>query len=479
MEARQSTPSLMSRNPLYQVSEDERPNSVVVVGGGLVGVTTAYYLARAGFQVQVLEKRKNVCDTTTVGDAGALRLVSSETFARPSSVFAALRSLLGLPALRDVPGEEENDYVNFDRACLRDSQFASWAWTFVKKSFSSGRAERDLAMRRLIYASHGLFLSLIEEEKMAVPVTQGSLEIYRNHQSLMTALENARVRSIEHKIPFEVLQPDELYAAHPYLRNSSLPTEALSGAIYYPKDVSVDSTLFVKEMERICREKYNVQFHYNTTMKNVVVEEDRVVGVQTHQKHCCRPEFENADGSASARLFTADAYVFCVGAQASSEEMPPSLSLPVYPVKSYSMTAPTLASALKYKPTSLLLDNERRVYYTPLSESLRASSVAEFSPHPEPTQEIVSSLYQVASKTLPLAAQWEKSQMWRGVRPVSADGLPIVSRTPLQNAFLNAGHGSGAFRTALGSGYAISSILSGSGHTTRGVPLAPLHMERF
>jgi FAD dependent oxidoreductase len=166
--------------------------------------------------------------------------------------------------------------------------------------------------------------------------------------------------------------------------------------------------------------------------------------------------------------------------------------------------------------------------------SLRASSVAEFSRKPEPTPEIVTSLFHTASKTMPLAAQWDKSQMWRGVRPVSADGLPIVSRTPLDNAFMNAGHGSGAFKTALGCGrcclcgtsplllsrtlelsnsaslsllffcvailpsrhlcsasfvhllfphssvgYVMSAILSGSNHTTRGVPLAPLRMNRF
>jgi D-amino-acid dehydrogenase len=93
-----------------------------------------------------------------------------------------------------------------------------------------------------------------------------------------------------------------------------------------------------------------------------------VVGVKTHQKHCCRPEFENADGSVSSRQFTADAYVFCIGAQAASEELPSSLSLPVYPVKSYSMTAPTLPSSAKHTPTCLVLDNERRVYYTPLTD---------------------------------------------------------------------------------------------------------------
>jgi D-amino-acid dehydrogenase len=416
---------------------------VLVIGGGLIGVTTAYCLRCRGHEVTVVEREAGPGRQTSFANGGLL----SPSMPEPWNAPGCWRVLLGSLGRSDTA-------LKLRLSALPG--LASWGMTFLRNSRPALFERNLLSNLRLARYSLEALRRLREQTQLDYAGAQrGSLRIFRSRASLGHAWAAVQPLSQE-GLTFRTLEPAAAVELEPALE----PIAAeLAGAIHCPDDETGDAWRFCEALTARAREG-GVEFRFGTAIGALEGGAAGITGART-----------------SAGRLVADCYVIAAGSYSTRLLRPLGLELPVQPVKGYSVTfdrvdgAPALALPLA--------DDDLHAVVTPLADVIRVAGTAEFAGYDLTLRpERVRNLLALVQRLLPDRPQLApaKARAWCGLRPVSADGVPIIGATGIPNLMVNGGHGPLGWTMAAGSAQLLADLLA---HRSPAIDPAPYAWARF
>ena len=404
---------------------------VIVLGAGVVGTTAAWYLARAGHVVTVVERREDAALETSFANGGQISVSHAEPWANPAAPAAILRWL----------GREDAPLLFRLRADARQ-----WAWglRFLLECLPA----RTLANTRAIL-SLGLY-SRAELQRLRAEAridydqqTRGILHLFTEAAALEHAArvgERMRALGMERVLKTAA----ECVAIEPALAES---TVTIAGGEYSAADESGDAHKFTQALARRAL-AFGVTFLYGRTAARIERGGDRVSGVV----------LAGTDGG-ETRL-SADAYVLALGSHSPLLAGAAGVRLSVYPVKGYSLTLPLRPGDVA--PVTSLTDEAHKLVFSRLGERLRVAGTAELNGYDTALNDVrCEALARRAAALFPRAGDRAQAQFWTGLRPATPSNVPIIGRSRLRNLYLDTGHGTLGWTLACGSGRAIADIVSG------------------
>jgi len=419
---------------------------IVVVGGGVVGVTTARELLRAGHRVTVLERHPLAGNETSKGNAAQRSYGVVYPWADPSMVFKALPWILQKSGPLKLKVPPSVDATRFMFATLR------YAWS----PGLFGLNKR--AMLRLAMHSRERFLALEQEHDLAFDGQHRGLLHLASKPEVMNDYRATHELLNDMGIASRLLTPEQVRAAEPGMIGDG----PLYGAISYDTDGTGDCHLFSRSLASVC-EQLGANFRYEVKVERLVADETRVNAVQ----------LTNAEG----RLETleADAFVICAGCWSPQLLHPLGLRLPIYPIKGYSITVP-LNDASK-GPVSTIHDDNFKVVSTRLGDRLRATGFVELADfNRDIPQARIDTIKRSVESRFPGCADLAAAETWTGFRPMTPDGPAIIGKGPRDNLFLNTGHGTFGWTLSAGSASVIAQLI---GHQEPAVLLDAFRPGRF
>jgi len=416
----------------------------LVVGGGLIGVLTAWYLAERGFQVAVLERREGTALETSYANGGLVTPSQSDPWNAPGTLLHLLRWL----------GREDSPLLLRPRALP-----GMWRWglefLFASRAAHWWRAaEANLRLGLYSVAALKALRASLKLEYEALSV--GTLKVFRDRDSLERSTVLARSLA-PLGLEYKTLDAAATVDMEPLLAPL---TEKLAGAIHYPADESGDAQLFTRQLERHARDA-GVRFQFGAEVKSVRADGGAVSSVAT-----------------GAGELTADVYVLAAASASPALAAPLGIRLPIYPVKGYSVTLPGMDWTRRLSMP--LVDFEQKVVITPLGQRLRIAGTAEFAGYDLTlNRRRCAHILRHALELVPeIASQAEhvEAQHWAGLRPMTCDGPPVVGATAYPNLFINAGHGPLGWTLGAGSSRALADLVAGRKPE---LELAPYRPARF
>ncbi|OZI66760.1 D-amino acid dehydrogenase [Bordetella genomosp. 11] len=399
---------------------------VVVLGGGVIGTTTAYYLARAGARVTVLERQPGVALETSFANAGQVSPGYSTPWAAPGIPSKAIKWMFQRHAPLALRCDGSLFQLRWLAALLANCNATRYA---TNKERMLRLAEFSRHCLQAVRAETG-----IEYEGRSL----GLLQLFRDAAQFEAAQRDISVLQ-EQGIPYELLSATELAKAEPALARARC---RLAGGLRLPNDETGDCHLFTRELA-ILAARLGVDFRYGVSAEALVVEGDRVAGVR-----------------AGGKLLAADRTVLALGSMSRAMAAPLGMDLPVYPVKGYSLTVPIVDESAA--PVSTLLDETYKVAVTRLGRRIRVGGMAELAGYDlrlKPRRRATLSM--VLQDLYPGAGDVERADFWTGLRPMTPDGTPIVGRSRYRDLYLNTGHGTLGWTMACGSGRIVADQICG------------------
>jgi D-amino-acid dehydrogenase len=395
---------------------------VVILGSGVIGVTSAYYLAQAGHDVTVLDRQPGPALETSFANAGQISPGYASPWAAPGIPLKAVKWMMQ----RHAPLSITPDGTLFQ---------LQWMWQMLKNCTPERYAVNKERMVRLAEYSRDCFKVLraatgIEYEGRQ----QGTTQLFRTQKQLDDAAKDIDVLR-ETGVPYQLLNREQLVAAEP-----GLDQNKLVGGLRLPNDETGDCQLFTTRLTAMA-EQLGVKFRYGVDITGLVKAGDAIKGVQ------CGPE-----------LVTADSYVVALGAY-STTLLKNLVDIPVYPLKGYSITVPIVDADAA--PVSTILDETYKIAVTRFDDRIRVGGMAEiagFDQRLNPRRR--ETLEMVVNDLFPGAGDTASASFWTGLRPMTPDGTPIVGRTGLRNLFVNTGHGTLGWTMSCGSAQLLSDIIS-------------------
>lgn len=413
---------------------------VMVLGAGVTGVTTAWYLRAAGYSVSVVDRQPGPALETSFANGGQISISHPEPWSSPSAPLIALRWLGRADApLRMHLGTDPARWrwlLGFLRECL-PSRHRRNAEAIAALAVHSGRCLRELRAR--------LGLEYDQQER-------GILHLFREASELRAARHKLELLN-RHGIDARLCDRDECTEIEPALRAFSAQ---LAGALYAPGDESGNANRFTVALAaHACAA--GVQFHYGTRIDRITHDGARATGVR----------IIHADGSADT--LGADAYVLCLGSHGPGLVAPLGERLPIYPVKGYSVTLPLRDPARA--PCVSLTDESRRIVCSRLGDELRVAGTAEISGYDaSPDAARCAPLLKWVDTVFPGAADVANARPWAGLRPCTPSNVPIIGCGRYTNLWYNTGHGSLGWTLACGSAQALVDLLAGKRAAVEGFP---------
>jgi D-amino-acid dehydrogenase len=399
---------------------------VLILGSGVIGVTSAYYLARAGHEVTVIDRQPEPALETSFANAGEVSPGYSSPWAGPGVPVKAIKWLLMKHGPLVIRPKLDPVMWVWLAKMLRNCTSARYA---VNKSRMIPIAEYSRDCLRDLRRDIGIQY----DER-----SQGTLQLFRYQAQLDGTGEDVAVLK-QYGVPYETLSREGCIAVEPALSGVK---EKFVGGLRLPQDETGDCHMFTQALAKHA-EALGVRFMFNTGIDRIVTDGARVSGVAT-----------------SAGMLQADAYVLALGSWSSRLVAPLGISLPVYPVKGYSITVPiTDASGA---PESTVMDESYKVAITRLGNRIRVGGTAEISG-------FSTKLYDARRATLdhsltdlfPRGGDLAKATFWSGLRPMTPDGPPVIGPTQYANLHLNTGHGTLGWTMSCGSGRVLADMLSG------------------
>ncbi|WP_322086775.1 D-amino acid dehydrogenase [Burkholderia sp. BCC1999] len=398
---------------------------VVILGSGVVGVASAYYLARAGHEVTVIDREAGPALETSFANAGQISPGYAAPWAAPGVPLKAVKWMFE----KHAPLAIRLDGTRFQ---------LQWMYQMLRNCTAERYAVNKGRMVRLAEYSRDCLQALradtgIEYEGR----TGGTLQLFRTQQQLDGAAKDIAVLQ-EANVPFELLSPAELKRAEPALAAVS---HKLTGGLRLPGDETGDCQLFTTRLAALA-ESLGVKFRYNTPIDALAIAGGKIAGVQC--------------GSETVR---ADAYVVALGSY-STNFISNLMKIPVYPLKGYSITAPIVNEAAA--PVSTVLDETYKIAITRFDQRIRVGGMAEIVGFDKKLRAARRETLEMCVNDLfPGGGDTSKATFWTGLRPMTPDGTPIVGRTPVSNLFLNTGHGTLGWTMSCGSGQLLANLISG------------------
>lgn len=400
---------------------------VLVLGGGLMGVTTAYYLARDGCEVTVVEQQDGVGREASGSNAGILAAGHAFAWGSPRAPLMLLRSLLGQQTAI--------------RVRLRpDLRLYAWGLRFLRECTADRARRNTLVKLRLCQYSLAAMGELARREGIAYhAIARGALYLYRDARELDLGVKKMRLLA-EHGQRQEVLDPAGVAKLDPIFEPVK---HKIAGGVLDLGDSSGDSQLFTEELARVCREKFGVTVHTGTRVRALRARGDRISEVLTDRG-----------------VLTADAYVLALGVHSPIVARTAGVGLPVYPAKGYSSTFPLRPGAPA--PTIPCVDEQWLVAWSRMGDRLRLTSTAEFTGYDWGwSPQNFANIRQLAGDLFPDAVDFSRGQYRACLRPMTPAGPPILGAGRHQNLFFNTGHGHMGWTMACGSGRIVADLILG------------------
>lgn len=414
---------------------------VLVLGAGVVGVATAYFLARKGHEVVVADRQPGVGLETSFANGGQISASHAEPWANPDT----LRKVWKWLGRADAPLLFR---FRFDPALW------SWGLRFLANC-TAARAKVNIerTLRIALYSRRCLGELRDETGIQYDQKTQGILHFYRDAREFEHAVHQAAVMTgmgCERR----PLDPAGCVGLEPAFASVQ---GQLAGGIYSPDDESGDAHLFTTHLAELCR-TMGVEFRFAEAIQAIRAESGAVTGVDT--------------GSGT---LAADAYVVALGSYSPQFLKPLGIRLPIYPAKGYSVTLPVTDPARA--PELSLTDDEHKLVFSRLGNRLRIAGTAETAGYDTSVNETRARV--ILRRTLevfPGCGDADKAEFWAGLRPKTPDSVPVIGPTRYSNLFLNTGHGTLGWTMSCGSGRVLADLMSGE---TPEIDLGGLGMDRF
>lgn len=391
---------------------------VAVLGAGVVGVTTAYELARDGHDVTVIDRLSEPAAETSFANAGLIAPGHAYTWSSPKAPRILLRSLF-----------DDSQALRF-RPSL-DPRLWSWSWKFLMNcTAEKARINTKRKVRLCLYSQERLERIASDTGVEYHGLEGGLLYLYRKPESFERGAANTRILS-EEGLELRAVDPDEAARIDPALE----PVKSkFAGAVYCPSDGSGDARVFTQNLAQFCAERLGVTFKFKTSVDGFESRNGRITAVNT-----------------SNGIVPADQFVLCLGVFAPDFARDLGVSLPIYPIKGYSVTMPIDG---KNNPPSIGgVDEDNLVAYARFGNRLRVTATAEFAGFDKTHKpEDFRHMLNAVSDIFPDGADYTKPQYWAGLRPMTPEGTPIFGRGGrYSNMVFNVGHGHMGWTMAAGS----------------------------
>ena len=414
---------------------------VLVLGGGVIGVASAYFLAKAGHQVEVVDRQSGPALETSFANAGEVSPGYSAPWAGPGVPIKAIKWML----------MQHSPLVIWP---LLDPAMWRWGAMMLANCTEKAYALNKSRMVPLAEYSRDVMKVLRAETGIAYDDrAQGTLQLFRTQKQLDSIGGDVAVLK-QYGVPFEVLDREGFCKVEPALK---LTQDKFVGALRLPGDETGDCFKFTNRLAEMAAE-LGVVFRWNTRIDALQVGGGAITGVHT-----------------DAGLLKADKVVLALGSYSPQLLKPVGISIPVYPVKGYSITVPITDA--QYAPESTIMDETHKVAVTRLGDRIRVGGTAELAGYSlnlrEPRR---GTLNHVVSDLFPRGGDVGKATFWCGLRPMTPDGTPIVGPTPVQNLLLATGHGTLGWTMAAGTGRVIADVVAGRKPE---IDIAGLTMSRY
>lgn len=399
---------------------------IVVLGAGVVGTAAAYYLARDGHEVIVLDRRGDAASETSWGNAGLVSPGDSTTWASPDALRTFLRSLVR----RDL---------GLRITLTRDPHYYVWMLRFLGQC-TTARARANTAVKlRLAFYSRECINALQADTGLAYDdLRRGIMYFYRSQKTLDAGARHMRSLA-EAGLEIEIVDRHRLATLEPGL---AAVAGQIAGGVYSPMDQTGDSCLFARRLSAYARARFGTEFRWLTTVQGLDVEAGKVRAVRT-------------DRGAVA----ADAVVIALGAESALLGRRLGLDLPIYPVKGYSATFPISGAG---GPTMGGVDEDRLIAYSRLGNRLRIAAAAEFVGYDRSyTRKDFTRIFATAASLFPGAVDVASAELWAGLRPMMPGSVPVLGRARYENLYLDTGHGHVGWTMACGSGRLLADLIAG------------------
>ena len=396
---------------------------VIVLGSGVIGVASAYYLAKQGATVTVLDRQPGPAEETSFGNAGQISPGYSTPWAAPGIPFKAVKWMFQHHAPLAINMDGSMWQLQWMAQMLKNCNPQSYA---INKERMTRVAEYSRDCLRELRKDTG-----IHYENLA----KGTLQVFRNEAQLEAVQRDIQVLK-ECGVDYELLLKEDLAKVEPALAYAQ---DKLVGGLHLPNDETGDCYLFTNALADLAK-GLGVDFKFNQKVEKLVVEGDEIKGVVV-------------DG----QVLTADRYVLAFGSYSRDLLKPLHLDLPVYPVKGYSLTIPIVDPA--FAPQSTVLDETYKIAITRFDERIRVGGMAELSGFSHALNENRRATLQMVTQDLFPGGDMAQASFWTGLRPMTPDSTPIIGATRFKNLFLNTGHGTLGWTMACGSGKLISDLV--------------------
>ncbi len=399
---------------------------IIILGSGVIGVTSAYYLNKSGHEVTVVDRQPGAALETSFANAGQVSWSYASPWAAPGVPLNAIKWMF----------QPRSPLVLRPRPDL-----AMWSWLFrMLRNCTDARYRTNKdRMLRLARYSHGCLQALRHDTGLRYDErTRGMLQLFRGQKDLDAAARDTVVLD-RAGIPYKMLDAAGCAEAEPGLRFARV---RIAGGIRYPGDETGDCHKFTRSVADLA-ERAGVSFLTSTRIVRLIPAGDRLERVAT----------DRGD-------LTADAYVVTAGSYSPLLVRPLGIRLPVYPVKGYSATIPIRDP--DRAPVSTLTDERYKIAVTRLGDRIRAAGTAELAGYDlELPQSRCRTIRSVVEELFPQAGNLENAQYWTGLRPMTPDNVSVIGATPYRNLYLNTGHGTLGWTMSCGSACVLTDIMSG------------------
>lgn len=399
---------------------------VVVIGAGVIGVTTAYYLSELGCKVTVIDREDEVADGASHANGGQLSYSFTDALAKPEFVAK-------IPAL--LAGRDHGSRMRLAPSLI------PWGARFLSQCTTSRAKKNTIAVLKTAMRS----AQLMNELRSALPIefshrSAGKLVLLCNDDDLRAAEVSTQIKK-EYGCDARILSRDESLAIEPALKGFK---DDFVAAVYSKSDEVADARLFTIGLKEWLVRSGNVTFKLGSSVSQLIKRNGHVESVRVADQD-----------------IDADATIVCTGAWGNELLQPVGVDAHVYPVRGYSVTLPPGASSPSVSVTAL----RQRIVFSRIDGYMRIAGFADFKGfRTDEDATRVAALMDVAAGCAPLAADYQatEQQQWGGFRPMTPNGQPHVGPSGIDGLYLNVGHGMLGWTLACASGYDVAQAVTQS-----------------
>ncbi len=400
---------------------------IVILGAGVVGVTSAWYLAKAGHSVTVIDRQPAAALETSFANAGEVSPGYSSPWAAPGIPMKAMKWL----------------FMEHAPLIIRPTADpAAWRWMgqMLRNCTSARYSVNKSRMVRIAEYSRDCLMALRDETGIQYDQrTQGTLEVFRTQKQFDGIAKDVAVLKAG-GVAYEILDRDGCAAAEPGLLASK---DKIVGGLRLPGDETGDCFMFTTELAKLA-EQAGVTFLYDTGILRPITEGNRVKAIET-----------------TKGTLEADTFIGALGSYTPQFLKPLGIDLPVYPVKGYSITVPIINTARA--PVSTVMDEAHKIAITRLGDRIRVGGMAEIAGFSKdlPAKRQATLTHSIED-LFGGAGDQSQAKFWSGLRPMTPDGTPVIGPTRYTNLYLNTGHGTLGWTMACGSARVLADMVSGT-----------------